>query len=150
LSRRSGAEAIGSAEGAAKADLHISPPAFPEFWRSQNRQPAIASHRYSANASETGLGSVPASALGMYAKRFVYILRSDVDPDRHYVGLTSDVERRLARHNSGPSGVTVHQRPWSVVVSFEFADPKTARRFERYLKTGSGRAFAKRHFGGDG
>jgi predicted GIY-YIG superfamily endonuclease len=79
-------------------------------------------------------------------KRFVYILRSDVDPDRHYIGITSDVEKRLRWHNAGPCGVTVHHRPWSLVVSLEFADPKVAGQFERYLKTGSGRAFAKRHF----
>jgi predicted GIY-YIG superfamily endonuclease len=83
----------------------------------------------------------------MDPKRFVYILRSDSNPERHYVGLTSDVARRLHWHNNGPSGVTVHHRPWSLVVSLEFADAKNADRFERYLKTGSGRAFAKRHFG---
>ena len=84
---------------------------------------------------------------GMETRRFVYILRSDADPKRHYVGLTSDVERRRHWHNTGPSGVTVPNRPWSLVVSLEFADAKIAGRFERYLKTGSGRAFAKRHFG---
>ena len=84
----------------------------------------------------------------MEPRRFVYILRSDTDPDRHYVGLTSDVERRLEWHNAGPSGVTVHHRPWSLVVSLKFTDAATAAHFERYLKTGSGRAFAKRHFGG--
>lgn len=82
----------------------------------------------------------------MDSRRFVYILRSDSQPDRHYVGITGDVTRRLAWHNSGPSGVTVHHRPWSVVVALEFADAKTAGRFERCLKTGSGRAFASRHF----
>jgi predicted GIY-YIG superfamily endonuclease len=83
----------------------------------------------------------------MADKRFVYILRSDVDPDRHYVGITSDVEERLHWHNTGPSGVTLHNRPWSLVVALGFADARVAGRFERYLKTGSGRAFAKRHFG---
>jgi putative endonuclease len=83
----------------------------------------------------------------MEPRRFVYILRSDTDPDRHYVGLTSDVTERLHWHNTGPSGVTVHHRPWSFVVSLEFADATIAGRLERYLKTGSGRAFAKRHFG---
>jgi predicted GIY-YIG superfamily endonuclease len=78
-------------------------------------------------------------------KRFVYVLRSGTDPSRHYVGLTSDLERRLEWHNHGPSGQTIHHRPWSVAVSVEFADEKTAVRFERYLKSGSGRAFAKRH-----
>jgi predicted GIY-YIG superfamily endonuclease len=79
--------------------------------------------------------------------RFVYILRSDATSGRHYVGLTSDVARRLHWHNNGPSGVTVHHRPWCLVVSLEFADATIAGRFERYRKIGSGRAFAKRHFG---
>jgi predicted GIY-YIG superfamily endonuclease len=80
-------------------------------------------------------------------KRFVYILRSDSNPSCHYVGLTSDVERRLGWHNAGPSGYTTAHRPWSLVVSLEFTAEQGAVRFERYLKTGSGRAFAKRHFG---
>jgi putative endonuclease len=82
----------------------------------------------------------------MEPRRFVYVLRSDTDPHRHYVGLTRDVAARLHWHNTGPSGVTIHHRPWSVVVSIEFVDARIAGRFERYLKTGSGRAFAKRHF----
>ena len=85
----------------------------------------------------------------MKPQRFVYILRSDTDPDRHYVGLTGDVGARLHWHNTGPSGVTVAHRPWSVVVSMEFADTAIAARFERYLKSGSGRAFAKKHFARD-
>lgn len=68
--------------------------------------------------------------------------------DRHYAGLTSDVRSRLVwQHNTGPSGVTRNHRPWSLVVAIEFANPHTAARFERYLKTGSGRAFANRHLG---
>lgn len=83
----------------------------------------------------------------MDAKRFVYILRSESDPDRHYTGITGDVQNRLHWHNNGPIGVTVNHRPWRLVVAFEFSDVRVAGRFERYLKTGSGRAFAKRHFG---
>ena len=79
-------------------------------------------------------------------KRFVYILRSDADAGQHYVGLTSDIERRLEWHNHGPSGHTRHHRPWSLVVSIEFSTEPEAVRFEKYLKSGSGRAFAKRHF----
>jgi predicted GIY-YIG superfamily endonuclease len=78
--------------------------------------------------------------------RFVYILRSESDPDRHYVGRTADVDNRLAWHNDGPSGYTRNHRPWSVIVSVEFPDESHAARFERYLKSGSGRAFSKRHF----
>jgi len=82
----------------------------------------------------------------MGSRRFVYVLRSGADPARHYVGLTSDVARRLHWHNCGPSGVTMKHRPWSVVVALEFDSADVAWRFERYLKSGSGRAFAKRHF----
>jgi predicted GIY-YIG superfamily endonuclease len=80
-------------------------------------------------------------------KRIVYIIRSDADPAHHYVGITSDVDRRLAWHNDGPCGWTVSHRPWSIVVSIEFPDEQKARRFEKYLKSGSGRAFAKRQLG---
>jgi putative endonuclease len=80
-------------------------------------------------------------------QRFVYVLRSLRDPARHYVGLTSHVARRLEWHNAGQNSHTARNRPWSVVVSIEFKDEATARRFERYLKSGSGRVFATRHFG---
>ena len=79
-------------------------------------------------------------------KRFVYVLRN-ADPDSHfYVGLTSDVKGRLVDHNAGRCPHTVSRRPWQIHVIIEFPDEARAIRFERYLKTGSGRAFAKRHF----
>ena len=78
--------------------------------------------------------------MGTAAKRFVYILRSDADPNRHYTGITSDIAARLDWHNRGPCGCTVHNRPWSPVVSVGFRTETAARRFERYLKSGSGRA----------
>ena len=81
-------------------------------------------------------------------KRFVYVLRSDLHPDRHYVGVTSDVDGRLEWHNHGPCGHTVEYRPWSLVAAIEFPTEQQATRFEKYLKSGSGRAFAKRHLGG--
>ena len=83
----------------------------------------------------------------MLGARFVYILRSDSDPSRHYVGRSSNVDERLEWHNAGPCGYTVDHRPWSKVVTLEFPTESDAARFEKYLKSGSGRAFAKRHFG---
>jgi len=80
------------------------------------------------------------------AKRFVYVLRSIPAPERYYVGLTSDVEARLVTHNSGGSQHTAPIRPWQLVASIEFGSENSAVAFEKYLKTGSGRAFAKRHF----
>ncbi len=82
-------------------------------------------------------------------RRFVYILRSESDPDRHYVGITGTMENRLDWHNHGPCGHTRRFRPWSLVVVLEFPTERQAVRFEKYLKSGSGRAFADRHFGGD-
>ena len=79
-------------------------------------------------------------------RRFVYLPRSGRDASRHYVGLTSDVSRRLQWHNAGQNASTAEGRPWSVLVSIEFANAQDAIHFERYLKSGSGRAFAKRHF----
>jgi predicted GIY-YIG superfamily endonuclease len=82
----------------------------------------------------------------MSDKHMVYVLRSTLDADRYYVGVTSDLLSRLATHNSGGSVHTRRDRPWRLVVSLEFARVESAVAFERYLKTGSGRAFAKRHF----
>jgi len=79
-------------------------------------------------------------------KRIVYVLISESNPARHYVGLTSDLKSRLRWHNAGPTGQTRMHRPWLLSVSVEFADELVAAQFERYLKSGSGRAFAKRHF----
>ncbi len=79
-------------------------------------------------------------------KRFVYVLRSVAYPTRYYSGLTSNVERRLAIHNSGGSQHTAPLRPWELVASIEFSNESSAVAFEKYLKSGSGRVFSKRHF----
>ena len=79
-------------------------------------------------------------------KRFVYIIRSEADTSRHYVGIPADLGNRLEWHNHGPCGHTIRLRPWSLVVSMHFRTEKAAVRFEKYLKSGSGRAFTKRHF----
>jgi putative endonuclease len=83
-----------------------------------------------------------------FGRRFVYILRSESDPSCHYVGIASDPGERLHWHNEGPYGYTTAHRPWSIAVSIEFPTEHEALRFERYLKSGSGRAFMKRHFAG--
>jgi predicted GIY-YIG superfamily endonuclease len=79
-------------------------------------------------------------------KRFVYVLRNADRKPSFYVGLSSDVGARLADHNMGRCSHTASHRPWQLHVVIEFSDEQRAIRFERYLKSGSGRAFAKRHF----
>ena len=78
-------------------------------------------------------------------KHFVYILQSHSDQHQYYVGLCEKVEDRLTAHNSGQSPHTSKFKPWSVVFSCWFDNPAKAVVFERYLKSGSGRAFAARH-----
>jgi len=80
-------------------------------------------------------------------KRLVYVLKSATLQARYYIGLTHDVPARLADHNAGHCPHTARYRPWHLHVSIELPDEQRAVAFERYLKSGSGRAFAKRHFG---
>ena len=76
----------------------------------------------------------------------VYILQSESNLKRFYTGVTSNLYARLAAHNRGESTHTATGRRWRVVVEMYFADASRARAFEEYLKSGSGRAFAARHF----
>ena len=78
--------------------------------------------------------------------RYVYLLRSLSHPNQHYVGSTQDIHRRLKEHNTGGSSHTNKFVPWKCVVAICFTDDAKADAFERYLKSGSGRAFAGRHF----
>jgi predicted GIY-YIG superfamily endonuclease len=66
---------------------------------------------------------------------------------RYYIGMTSDVSARLIDHNAGRCPHTARYRPWQLHVTIQLPDEQRALAFERYLKSGSGRAFAKRHFG---
>ncbi len=76
---------------------------------------------------------------------YVYLLQSIGNPDHWYTGLAVDLRARLAEHNAGVSKHTSKHRPWRLVSYSAFRDPAKAVAFERYLKTGSGRAFALRH-----
>ena len=74
------------------------------------------------------------------------MLKSTVDGTRYHVGSTVDVATRVAAHNAGVCAHTRKYRRWQIHVRIEFPDEDHARAFERFLKSGSGRAFAKRHF----
>ena len=75
---------------------------------------------------------------------YVYLLQSLSAPKERYVGETHDLKARLADHNSGKSRHTAKYRPWKVVTYVAFGDRGQALGFERYLKSGSGHAFARR------
>ncbi len=76
--------------------------------------------------------------------KYVYLLQSITHPEQRYVGLTGDVQKRLAAHNAGQSYHTAKFRPWSLVGYLAFSDESKAVAFEKYLKSGSGNAFANR------
>lgn len=78
---------------------------------------------------------------------WVYLIVSESHPAQTYVGQTTDLDARLAAHNAGQSLHTSRHRPWTIHTAVWFRDQALAWAFERYLKSGSGRAFARRHFG---
>ena len=75
--------------------------------------------------------------------KYVYILQSEQDAEHFYTGLTDDLDARLSRHNSGEVSHTSKHRPWRIKTYVAFTDENRALAFEKYLKSGSGRAFAK-------
>ena len=74
------------------------------------------------------------------------LLRSVSFQDEWYVGLTTDLGARMRDHKAGRSVHTAKYRPWELVMYLAFADEGRAIEFEKYLKSGSGRAFASKHF----
>ncbi len=76
---------------------------------------------------------------------YVYILESTAARGRFYVGSTSDLKARIALHNERTSFHSAKLGPWSLHWYCAFRSREEAETFERYLKSGSGRAFQKRH-----
>jgi predicted GIY-YIG superfamily endonuclease len=76
--------------------------------------------------------------------KYVYILQSIENPDRHYVGLTDDLRSRLTRHNAGQVTHTSKFRPWRIRTYVAFSEEGQAVAFEKYMKSASGRAFSKK------
>jgi predicted GIY-YIG superfamily endonuclease len=76
---------------------------------------------------------------------YVYILESETDPGRFYTGATDDLRTRIKRHNEGRVRHTSKWKPWVLKTYVAVADRKRANDLEKYLKSHSGRAFAKKH-----
>jgi putative endonuclease len=75
---------------------------------------------------------------------YIYLLESVGSTGQRYVGLTVDLKRRLAEHNDGKSSHTSKFKPWRLVTYVAFSNDRKAAAFERYLKSGSGHAFANK------
>jgi putative endonuclease len=77
---------------------------------------------------------------------YVYILNSIKFPEKHYTGFTTDITKRIVKHNNGEVPHTSKFKPWKIQTVIAFTEKDKALVFEKYLKSHSGRAFAKKHF----
>ena len=75
---------------------------------------------------------------------YVYLIESMSDPTKRYIGVTADLKARLAEHDAGKSPHTSKSPPWRLITYIAFSDHPQALAFERYLKSGSGHAFARK------
>jgi putative endonuclease len=75
---------------------------------------------------------------------YVYLVESIAAQRKRYVGLTTDLKQRIQEHNAGKSHHTAKLRPWKLITYIALSNQAKAEAFERYLKSGSGHAFAKK------
>jgi len=75
--------------------------------------------------------------------KYVYSLRS-IQGDHFYCGSTDDLRKRLKAHNADQVSHTCKFKPWMLKTYLGFHDEQSAVAFEKYLKSPSGRAFAKK------
>jgi predicted GIY-YIG superfamily endonuclease len=76
---------------------------------------------------------------------YVYLLISETNPAKHYTRLTRNLNARLNQHNRGECAHTMKYRPWRIETAVAFRSEEKAQAFEKYLKSDSGRQFARRH-----
>jgi predicted GIY-YIG superfamily endonuclease len=74
---------------------------------------------------------------------YVYILLCS--NGEYYKGCTSNLDERMERHNKGWVEATKNLLPLKLITYLVFTDKYKAYQFEKYLKSGSGRAFLKKH-----
>jgi len=77
---------------------------------------------------------------------YVYLIQSINFPKKRYIGYTTNLKERLNKHNWAGYKHTTSHRPWKLVLCLAFANKTKAMDFEKYLKSGSGNAFAKKRF----
>jgi putative endonuclease len=70
------------------------------------------------------------------------------NPNQRYIGINSDISDRLKAHNEGRSPHTSKFKPGKLETYIGFLNESKAVEFEKYLKSGSGRAFANKQFWG--
>ncbi len=74
---------------------------------------------------------------------YIYILQSKKDKS-YYTGFTLNLKERIEYHNAGQQKYTKSKTPWQLKWYCVFKNKQRALKFEQYLKSGSGNAFAKK------
>jgi len=82
--------------------------------------------------------------LSSYHMKTVYLIQSIEYPNQRYIGITLNLEERMQEHNTGKSPHTSKYHPWKLIACISFSDEQKALEFEKYLKVGSGHAFANK------
>ena len=77
--------------------------------------------------------------------RFYYVYILLCGDGKPYTGCTENLEERFERHMNGYVPATENRRPVQLITHIAFHDKYKAFNFEQYLKSGSGRAFLKKH-----
>jgi putative endonuclease len=75
---------------------------------------------------------------------FVYLLRCS--DNTIYTGCTSKLDKRILQHNKGQVHYTKTRLPFELITYIAFSDKYKAYEFEKYLKSGSGKAFSNKRF----
>lgn len=79
------------------------------------------------------------------AVRFYYVYILICSDGLSYTGCTDNLKDRIDRHQKGNVPATKDRLPIKLTAYFVFSNKYTAFNFEKYLKSGSGRAFLKKH-----
>jgi putative endonuclease len=121
------------------------PPVFARVARGERRLPRRSfSEGGRVLPCDVNAASYDSASQRMSKFFFVYILHSEIDRERFYTGLPGDLCERLKAHSSGRVHHSAKWKPWHLKTFIAFSDRSRAVEFERYLKSSSGRAFAKK------
>jgi len=82
----------------------------------------------------------------MKQRYYVYILKSEINPKKVYVGITNDINRRIDEHNSKTQTYTKRYAPWELIAYMTFFTREKAANLEKYFKAPSGKAILNKHF----
>lgn len=79
-------------------------------------------------------------------KKWFYVYVLELSNGRLYIGCTKNLREGLEKHNQGRNRVTKKLLPLRLCWVCSYPNLKMALSFEAFLKSATGRDFAKKHF----